>query len=111
MKAFDQISPDPGVDADFALRLDSEELLPWCKPGDTVYILRRTDLGDGDVGLFHARDGMVFRQYCRDSEGNVYLFAVNRQYAAEDRMIPARGRLPVCYGRLVLPRPIPLPSD
>ncbi len=86
-------------------------LLPWVKPGSTVYILRRTDLSDGDVGLFYADEGMVFRQYCRDSEGNIYLFAVNRDYRAADLVIPAGGETPVCYGKAALPRPIPLPAD
>ena len=111
MSAFDYIAPPEGSDADFALRLEDDSLLPWFKPGSTVYILRRTDLMDGDIGLFQSRDGMVFRQFCQDSAGNVYLFPVNRQHRHADLTIPASARMPVCYGKAVLSRPIPLPMD
>lgn len=44
--------------------------------------------------------------------GTVYLFAVNRAHAEDDRMIPPdKAAELVCYGRLELKKPIPLPMD
>lgn len=101
-----------GSGGDFAVRVLDDSLLPYVKPGEPARVRRSTDLRDGDVGLFYSRSGMVFRQFCRDSQGNIYLFPVNRRYRDRNLMIPHRraGRL-VCYGRLILERSIPLPLD
>ena len=97
---------------DYALTVTDGSLLPWVRPGERVTVSRRTDLRDGDVGVFRSREGMVFRQYCRDSQGNVYLFAVNRAERDRDLAIPPErfGEI-VCYGRLALKERIPLPTD
>ena len=110
--AEDELIPAVGnVDADFALRLDHNAPAPLLSEGKTVYIQRRTDLFDGDVGLFYSREGMVFRQFCQDSAGNSYLFSLDRARAEDDLMIRPGGEMPICYGRVVLSRPIPLPMD
>ena len=97
---------------DYSLTVTDGSLLPWVRPGERVTVIRRTDLRDGDVGVFYSREGMVFRQFCRDSQGNVYLFAVNRRERDKDLSIPpARFRRIVCYGRLALKERIPLPMD
>ena len=103
-------APDGG--ADLAVTLRDDSLLPWFKADDTVYLRRSTELLDGDVGLFRSSRGMVFRQFCRDSQGTFYLFAVNRAMRSDDLFIPARRAAGlVCYGKVILPRPIPLPDD
>ncbi len=97
---------------DYTVTVTDASLLPWVRPGERVTVSRRTDLRDGDVGLFYSREGMVFRQYCRDSQGNVYLFAVNRREREKDLTVPAErtGEI-VCYGRAELREGIPLPMD
>lgn len=100
-----------GREADFALNLGPDAPAALLRQGKTVFLQRRTDLLDGDVGLFYSTRGMVFRQFCQDSAGNVYLFSLDRSRAEDDRMIPADGEMPVCYGRVVLSHPLPLPMD
>lgn len=101
-----------GSGGDFALRVLDDSLLPYVKAGEVVRLRRSVELRDGDVGLFRSREGMVFRQFCQDSQGNVYLFPVNRRYQEKSVMIPRRRvRRLVCYGRLILSRRIPLPMD
>lgn len=98
--------------ADFAVRVLDDSLLPRLRPGQLAMVLRRTDLRDGDVGLFYTRDGMAFRQFCQDSQGNVYLFAVNRRRRTLDRTIPRERTTDlICYGKLLISEPIPLPLD
>ena len=111
MAEYELIPSDRGPDADFALRLDHNAPAPLLGSGKTVYIQRRADLFDGDVGLFYSREGMVFRQFCQDSAGNVYLFSLDRARAGDDLVLPPGGEMPVCYGRVLLSRPIPLPMD
>jgi SOS-response transcriptional repressor LexA len=108
---YELIASAEGQDGDFAVRLTDDALKPWFSPGQTVYLRRSTRLENGDVGLFFSKGGMVFRQYCRDSEGIIYLFSLDRSRAEEDLRIPAAGEKPVCYGKLVLSKPIPLPMD
>ena len=75
---WDFIPVPKGTDADFAVAVTDDSLAPWIKKGGTAYLRRRTELYDGDIGLFETDGGIVFRQFCADSRGTVYLFAVNR---------------------------------
>ena len=109
---WDAFPAPEGADADFAVAVTDDSLLPWVMPGETVLLRRNTELSDGDVGLFETDAGLVFRQFCADSRGAVYLFAVNRSHAPDDRVIaPEKASALVCYGRAVLRRRIPLPMD
>lgn len=111
MARFTLIDPPEGG-GDLAVTLTDDSLFPYFRPGERVCLLRQAELADGDVGLFHSRKGMVFRQICQDSQGTVYLFSVNRKYRRLDRAVPAAETEDlVCYGKLILPRPIPLPND
>ena len=115
-------SPQPGEDydalsvaeddpADFAARIAGDSMEPYIHDGDTVYCVRSIDLRDGDVGIFYADSGMVCKQFLRDSEGNVYLFSVNRERAEADLYFPASsGQSFCCYGKVLLKDHIPLPE-
>ena len=111
MPGYELIPLPEGSRGDFALRLTDGALSPYFSPGETVYLRRSIRLENGDVGLFYAREGMVFRQFCADSEGIVYLFSLDRKKRGGDIRIPAGSEKPVCYGKLLLDRPIPLPMD
>ncbi|MBQ4426525.1 MAG: hypothetical protein II881_02080 [Oscillospiraceae bacterium] len=91
----------------FGLIIEGEELLPYIKPGETAYFEKTALLRDGEVGVFSAGGDMLIRQYCEDSFGTVYLFAVNRQMRSLDRSF-SRGSEITCYGRLIM-QEIPLP--
>lgn len=110
MEAYTGIPAREG--ADFAVRVLDDSLLPRLRPGELAMVRRRTDLRDGDVGLFYTRNGMAFRQFCRDSQGNIYLFAVNRRHRVLDRTVPhGRTKDLICYGKLLLFPPLSLPLD
>ena len=111
MPNYDLIPLPEGQEGDFAVRLTDDALSPYFSPGGTVYVRRSTQLENGDVGLFYTQEGMAFRQFCADSEGIIYLFSLDRSRRGLDLRIPACGEKPVCYGKLVLSRPIPLPMD
>lgn len=111
MALYETIPADLAPGADFAVRLENDSLSPYVKKGETVRLRRSVELRDGDLGLFCAGEGMVFRQFCQDSRGNVYLFQPDRRRKDEDLFFPADGPMPVCYGRVCLDKPIPLPAD
>lgn len=91
----------------FGLRIEGSELLPYFAPGETAYFEKTPLLRDGEVGVFSVGGEMMIRQYCEDSLGRIYLFAVNRSMKSLDREYP-RGADVLCYGRLIIPE-IPLP--
>ena len=111
MPRYDLIPVDDPSRGDFAVRITDDSLAPLFSPGQTAYLIRSTQLRDGDVGLFYSTRGMVFRQFCQDSVGNVYLFSLDRSRRGEDLLIPHGGQRPVCYGKLLLDKPVPLPMD
>lgn len=43
-----------GSEADFALRVEGDELEPYVRPGGIALIKRGAEIRDGDVGLFFA---------------------------------------------------------
>lgn len=98
-------------DADFAVVVEDDSLAPFIRAGGKAFLRRTAELGDGDIGLFFSREGMVFRQYCSDSRGTVFLFSIDRSRKNEDLEFPYGSELPVCYGRLLLSRVPELPQD
>ena len=111
MAFFSPIPAGKWADADYAVILEDDALAPYLRAGQTAYLQYPADLHDGDVGLFLARDGLVFRQYCRDIRGTVYLLSLDRTRKEEDREFPAYGELPICFGRVLLRRRPELPMD
>ena len=109
---YEYFSLPEGMTADFAVAVTDNSLLPLLRVGDTVYLRRSVELRDGDVGLFYLGGQMVFRQFCADSFGSIYLFSVNRERREEDAALPpAEAEKLICYGRAELPRQISLPMD
>ena len=98
--------------ADFAARIEGDSMEPWIPDGSIALVARRTDLRDGDIGLFYVDGDMKCKQYCQDSQGNVYLFSLNRVRRDADVTIPASSGVTIwCFGRVLLDRRVPLPVD
>lgn len=110
-KLWEEYPLPEGCEADFALRVEGDELEPYVKRGGAALIKRGAQIRDGDVGLFFVRGELVLRQYCEDWAGNVYLFAVNRRRSALDIRLPAAEGAPICsFGRVLLDAEPPLPE-
>lgn len=97
--------------ADFAVRIDGDSMEPYIADGSVALCKRGAIIRDGDVGLFFVDGDMKCKQYCQDSEGNVYLFSANRDRADADVRIKASsGVTLLCFGKVLLERVIPLPE-
>ena len=97
--------------ADFAVRIAGDSMEPYIKDGSRVYVSRMSELNTGDVGIFFVDGDMKCKQYCEDSEGNIYLFSANRDRADADVTIAASSGVTVfCFGRVLLDKRIPLPK-
>ena len=111
MSFFKRIPSGRRMNADFAVVLRDDSFSPCFKAGQTVYLQRTADLRDGDVGLFRARGGLVFRQFCQDIRGTVYLFSLDRSSQKDDLEFPPDGDMPICYGKAILCRLPELPVE
>ncbi len=96
-------------DAEFAVTCTEGGMEPYVRRGGTMFFSREPP-SNGEAGLFRVGGELVCRQYIADSEGNVYLFALDR--ARRDLDIPiSRRDAPglECLGKLLLPAALPLP--
>ncbi len=83
---------------------------PYIADGARVYVSRRNQLEDGDVGIFFVDGDMKCKQYCEDAFGNIYLFSLNRRRKDADSLIAASsGVTVVCFGKVLMDRRPPLP--
>lgn len=108
---YEDLVVDASLDADFAVTIAGDSMEPWIPDGGRVFCKRTVALSDGDIGIFYAKDGMVCKQFLRDSEGNIYLFSLNRLRADADVYFPASSGMPLmCYGKVLMERSVPLPD-
>lgn len=92
-----------------AFIMDGTYMAPWVKQGELVTVEWALP-AVGQCGLFQAGDTVVFRQYCEDSFGNIYLFVLNRAFRDMDITVP-RDTPVRCLGRAMLDKTPPLPMD
>lgn len=98
--------------ADFAVRIAGDSMEPYIQDGSRVYVSRTNELSVGDVGIFFVDGDMKCKQYCEDSEGNIYLFSLNRARKDADTIITASSGITVfCFGKVILKRRPPLPRS
>ena len=97
--------------AGFGVRQGDDSMEPWIRAGQVFYVSRGPMPEPGDVGLFLARGELVCRQYLEDSEGNIYLFVLNRARRELDITVPPTDPDGVSfYGRVLLNHTPPLPG-
>ena len=93
------------------MRIDGDSMEPYIKDGSVALCKRGAIIHDGDVGLFFVDGDMKCKQYCQDSEGNVYLFSANRGRSDADVHISATSGITLlCFGKVLLDKSIPLPE-
>ena len=94
--------------ADFAVRVVGDSMEPYIHDGADVLGTRRMPR-DGEIGVFRLDGEFLVKQVCTDSQGNVYLFALNRAREDADQTIwHDAGRDLWCFGTVLMPR-MPLP--
>lgn len=77
MIAVDQDTP---IDADFAVKIQGNSMLPYIEDGSTVFVDRGADLKNGDIGIFCVDGSMYCKQFHIDQNGNIRLLSCNHIY-------------------------------
>ena len=107
--AWEQYEIDADSPADFAIHVHGDSMEPYL-PDGSVALGRKSQPKDGDVGAFLLDGEYVVKQYCADSEGNIYLFSLNRAREDADITIQRDSERSITwFGTILLPRRLPLP--
>jgi repressor LexA len=95
---------------DFSVHVQGDSMEPYIRDGDRVFVQRDVTLEDGDVGVFFVDGDVYCKQICLDNFRNIYLLSANPN--REDANLTIRhdsGRSFVCFGKVLLPRRLPMP--
>lgn len=91
------------ANADFAVKIQGDSMHPLLSDGETVYVSRKNQLSNGDIGIFSVDGSMYCKQYYRDSLGNLTLRSANPELQSANLHINADSNLEVkCYGKVLL---------
>lgn len=95
--------------AEFAIRVNGDSMEPWLPDGSVALGVKRAP-NDGEIGAFYLDGGFLVKQCCQDSQGNIYLFSLNRARSDADETIwHDSGRDLRCVGTILMDERIPLP--
>ena len=96
--------------AEFAIRIHGDSMEPALPDGCIAFGVKRVPQ-DGEVGAFMLGGEYLCKQYCRDSQGNVYLFSLNRARADLDVSLMRDQTVDelYCFGTILTDRRYPLP--
>lgn len=110
---FEMILVDDSVpyNADFAVGIQGNSMLPYIHDGDTVYVKRDCELNIGDVGIFCVDGAMYCKQYFIDKERNLTLVSANPRLKHTNVYVGADSGASVqCYGKVLLGFRVQLPD-
>ena len=98
-------------EADFCLTVRGDSMEPYIPDGSLIYVKRGAPLQEFEPGVFFV-DGDVFcKQWCTDYAGTLHLLSANPLRQDANLVIPRdSGRVCVCFGKVLLPRRLPVPS-
>jgi len=97
--------------ADFCLTIAGDSMEPYIRDGQLVYVRRDAELREFDVGVFFVDGDVLCKQWCLDYAGTLHLLSANPLRQSANRCFPRdSGQHVVCFGKVLLPAPIPKPN-
>jgi len=95
--------------AEFAIHVNGDSMEPYLPDGSVALGVKRRPV-DGEVGAFYLDGGFLVKQVCQDSQGNIYLFSLNRDRSDADETIwHDTDRDLRTIGTILMSETIPLP--
>lgn len=103
--AYEMIRVDGGlgINADFAVSISGDSMLPLIHNGEIVYVKRVEELNNWDVGVFSVNGEMFCKHYYQDNAGNVSLVSANPQRKDTNLYLDAQSMATFkCFGKVLL---------
>ena len=98
-------------DADYAVNIQGESMLPYIHDGDMVYVKKDAEITTGDVGIFCVDGAMYCKQYYLRDDGTVILASANPKLRQTNIIISPDSASSVrACGKVLLPHKIALPD-
>lgn len=110
---FEMLKVDSSVpyDADFAVQIHGESMMPYIEDGETVYVKKDVELHTGDIGIFSVDGSMYCKQYYVDSDRNLYLLSANEKLKDTNIFVSNESTSTVkCYGRVIIDTKVKMPE-
>ena len=110
---YELLPRDPGTPplADVCITVRGDSMEPWIPDGSLVYVRRDAPLREFEAGVFFVDGDVYCKQWCVDYAGTLHLLSANPARQDANLRIPKdSGRSCVCFGKVLLSRPLPKPS-
>lgn len=102
---------DAPARADFCLTVRGDSMAPYIRDGQLIYVRRGEPLREFDAGVFFVDGDVLCKQWCVDYAGTLHLLSANPLREDANRSFPrSSGQTVVCFGKVLLPRPLPKPN-
>ena len=99
------------IQADFAVKIQGDSMLPVISDGEIVYVMRTADIHNGDIGIFDVNGSMYCKHYSKDKKNNITLVSANPNYKDTNVVINADSSDSItCYGKVLLKKSVGLPK-
>lgn len=96
--------------ADFCYISEGDEMEPYIREGERVYVGRCESLDELEAGLFYVRGRVVCRQWCEDYSGTLHLLCANPRRRSGNLSFSREERGDcLCLGRVLPLRRLPPP--
>lgn len=106
-----KVTGDVPYNADCAVMIQGNSMLPYISDGDMVYVQKGAELSVGDIGIFCVDGAMYCKHYYADTENNVLLVSANPAYSDTNISICSdSGMEASCFGKVLLSEAVCLPD-
>ena len=97
--------------ADFCLTVRGDSMEPFIRDGQLVFVRRDVSLQEFDAGVFFVDGDVLIKQWCVDYSGTLHLLSANPLREDANRSFPRdSGQTVICFGKALLPQPLPKPG-
>ena len=98
-------------DADFAVRIQGDSMLPYLHDGQIAYVKRADEVGIGDIGLFSVNGAQYSKMFYKTGTGDIWLVSTNENLANSNVLIRSGSNDSItCYGKIITATKPKLPT-
>ena len=74
-----EVNEETAGDADFAVTISGDSMMPRFKDHQTVFVHEQSTLESGEIGIFYLNDNVYIKKFQNDRDG-LYLLSLNPRY-------------------------------